>query len=106
MVQVGGNLASRFWVIHRHFVPMMLASLTLVNLLNEAAFCYILVILVLRVDWRRTLPIQTKYVSASWTLQLIRVENQNILGGTVSRLPLNLLPNGTLQVRHEPHLGK
>jgi hypothetical protein len=38
MVQVGGILASEFWINHRHFVPMMFASLTLVNILKETAF--------------------------------------------------------------------
>ncbi len=34
MVQVGGDLASGFWINHRHFVPMMFASLTGTGLLG------------------------------------------------------------------------
>ena len=36
----------------------------------------------------------------------IRIDNQFELVGTVSRLPLHLLPNGTSPERYEPHLAK
>ena len=60
----------------------------------------------LRLDWRRTSPIQGKVQSASWTIIAFRIDNQFALVGTVSRLPLRLLPNGTSPVRYEPHLMK
>jgi hypothetical protein len=60
----------------------------------------------LRLDWRRTSPIQGKVQSASWTIIAFRIDNQFALVGTVSRLPLHLLPNGTSPMRYEPHLMK
>ena len=60
----------------------------------------------LRLDWRRTSPIRGKVQSASWTIIAFRIDNQFELVGTVSRLPLHLLPNGTSPMRYEPHLMK
>jgi hypothetical protein len=49
---------------------------------------------------------KAKCKSASWTIIAIRIDNQLALEGTVSRLPLSLLPNGPRRVRYEPHLSE
>ena len=85
---------------------MSVSEYALKRSVNAFSSIWYLVISNLRLDWRRTSPIQGKVQSASWTIIAFRIDNQFALVGTVSLLPLHLLPNGTSPVRYEPHLAK
>ena len=67
---------------------MSVSEYALKRSVNELTRIWYQVISNLRLDWRRTSPIQGKVQSASWTIIAFRIDNQFELVGTVSRLPL------------------